>query len=47
MSVERVLFETLVYIVYIRERYYFPLVHTFKKVNIKNFQLKVDVQKGL
>ena len=46
MSVERVLlFEALVYIVFIREKYCFPLVHTFKKV-IKNFKLKVDVQKG-
>ena len=33
------------YIVYIRERYCFSLVCTFKKV-IKNFEVKVDVQKG-
>ena len=42
---EGVLFETLVYIVYIRERYYFSLVCTFKKA-IKNVEVKVDVQKG-
>ena len=33
------------YIIYIRERYYFSLVCTFNKA-IKNFEVKVDVQKG-
>jgi hypothetical protein len=33
-----------VYIVYIRERYYFSLVCTFKA--IKNFEVKVDALKG-
>ena len=40
---EGVLFEALAYIVYIRERYNFPLVCTLKKA-IKNFEVKVDVQ---
>ena len=33
------------YIVYIRERYYFSLVCTFKNA-IKNSEVKIDVQKG-
>ena len=33
------------YIVFIRERYYFSLVHTFKRA-IKKFVVKVVVQKG-
>jgi hypothetical protein len=31
--------------VYIRERYYFSLVRTFKEA-IDNIELKVDIQKG-
>ena len=38
------LFEALVYIVYIKESYIFSLVCTFKKTT-KNFEVKVDVQK--
>ena len=33
------------YIVYIRDRYYFSLVCTFRKA-INFFEVKVDVQKG-
>ena len=39
------MFEALIYIVYIRERYYCFLVCTFKEA-IKNVKVKVDVQKG-
>jgi hypothetical protein len=42
---EGVLFETLVCIVYIRERHHFSLVCTFEKAT-KKFNLKVDVQKA-
>jgi hypothetical protein len=34
-----------VYIIYIRERYYFSLEYTYNNV-IKNVEVKVDVQKG-
>ena len=40
-----VLFEALPYIVYIRERYFFSLLRTFKK-STKNFEVYVDSQKG-
>ena len=33
------------YIIYIREGYYFSLMCNFKKANA-NFEVKVDVQKG-
>ena len=39
------LFETLAYVIYIRERYYFSLLYTIKKA-VKNFEVTVDVQKG-
>ena len=45
MSVEGVLFEASTYIVYLRERFCFPLLCTFKKV-IKSIDVKIDVQKG-
>ena len=38
------LFESLVCIVYIRERCYFSLVCTYTKA-IKNYEVKIDVQK--
>ena len=40
-----VLFETLVYIIYIMKGYSFSLVCTFEKA-IKKFEGKEDVQKG-
>ena len=39
------LFEVFAYIVYIRERYCFYVVCTFKEA-IKNVGVKVDLQKG-
>jgi hypothetical protein len=41
---KRVLFKALACIIYIRERYFFSLVCTFKKAT-KNFEVKVDEQK--
>jgi hypothetical protein len=40
-----VLFGALAYIVYLRERYYFSIVCTFKKA-IDIFEVKIDAQKG-
>jgi hypothetical protein len=42
-----ILFEALVYVLHLRERYYFSLVCIFKKVIILFFEVKVDVQKGV
>ena len=39
-----VFFKALVYIVYMKTRYYFSLVRTSKK-SLKKFELRVDVQK--
>lgn len=41
-----ILYKALPYIVYVRERYYYSLVSTFKEI-IKTFSIKVDVQKGV
>ena len=38
-------FEAIVYIIYKREGYSFSLMYTFEKA-IKNFEVKIDVQKG-
>ena len=45
VNVRRVLFEKLVYMVYIMERHYLALVNTFKKA-IKKFEINVYVQRG-
>ena len=45
MSVRRGIFEALAYKVYIRKRYKFFLVCTFKN-GINFFKVEVDVQKG-
>ena len=40
------LFDALVYIVYVMERYCFPVVCTLNNEAINKFEVKVDVQKG-